>query len=282
MSDAVGVLSNPATGLVDRAEPADAAGRICAVLGVRIADLSKPDAIARLDRMLARHDHRARSIFFVNAHTLNLTVDDPRFREVLNSADLVLNDGTGVRWAARQRGIRLQDNLCGTDFVPDFLAATSQRGYRYYLLGADPASVRRAAQTAQERFPGWTLAGYHHGYINEAQSAAVVQRINASGAHLLLVGMGNPLQERWIHRHQPALRVPLCIGVGGLFDHWSGDVPRAPAWVRRLGYEWLHKLLHQREKWRRYLIGNPKFLLRITAAWHSDRQMIEAANAPRD
>jgi N-acetylglucosaminyldiphosphoundecaprenol N-acetyl-beta-D-mannosaminyltransferase len=180
------------------------------------------------------------------------------------------------------RGIRLRDNLVGTDLVPELFAATAGQGRRYYLVGADPDTIRRAAQTAQEQFPGWTLAGYHHGYINEAQSAAVVGRVNASGAEVLLVGMGNPLQERWIHRHEHALRVGVCIGVGGLFDHWAGNIRRAPRWVRWLGYEWVQLLLQQPKKWRRYLLGNPKFLLRITAAWRSDRRQIKAALSPRD
>ena len=75
--------------------------------------------------------------------------------------------------------------------------------------------------------------------------------------------MGNPLQEQWIHDHRAALRVPVSIGVGGLFDHWGGNLRRAPLWVRRLGFEWLQILLQQPgRKWRRYLLGNPKFLAR--------------------
>jgi N-acetylglucosaminyldiphosphoundecaprenol N-acetyl-beta-D-mannosaminyltransferase len=85
---------------------------------------------------------------------------------------------------------------------------------------------------------------------------------------LLLVGMGNPLQEQWIDRNLTRLHVPLCMGTGGLFDHWAGNIKRAPRWVRRLGCEWLQLLLQQPHKWRRYLLGNPAFLYRM-AAWRN-------------
>jgi N-acetylglucosaminyldiphosphoundecaprenol N-acetyl-beta-D-mannosaminyltransferase len=182
----------------------------------------------------------------------------------LNSAFRVFGDGTGVRWAARAQGIRLYDNLVGTDLVPEFFAATAGEGFRYFLLGATASTIQRAAATAENRFPGWELAGCHHGYVQEDSAAKeVIEQINASGADVLLVGMGNPLQEMWIHRHLNELRVPLAIGVGGLFDHWAGNIQRAPKWVRKLGYEWLQLLLQQPHKWRRYLLGNPKFVYRM-------------------
>ena len=114
---------------------------------------------------------------------------------------------------------------------------------------------------ARRLFPGWEQAGHHHGYLTtpELNEAAIAQ-INASRSDLLLVGMGNPLQENWIHRHRDRLQVRLAMGTGGLFTYWSGDLTRAPAWVRRLGYEWAHILVSQPHKARRYILGNPLFL----------------------
>ncbi len=238
--------------------------------------MSKRDAIAHIDRLLTQRDGRTHSIYIVNAHTLNLATDDSTFRDVLNSAGTVFGDGTGVRRAGRQRGIRLRDNLVGTDLVPELFAATAGQGRRYYLVGADPDTIRRAAPTRTSDSPAGPWPATITGYINAAQTAAVVQRVNASGADVLLVGMGNPLQERWIHRHEHALRVSVCIGVGGLFDHLAGNIRRAPRWVRWLGCEWVQLLLQQPKKWRRYLIGNPRFLLRITTAWRSDLKQIKA------
>jgi hypothetical protein len=102
------------------------------------------------------------------------------------------------------------------------------------------------------------MAGCHHGFLwdqGPEASAEVVRQINASGADMLLVGMGNPKQEQWIARHLHQLEVPLCMGTGGLFDYWVGDLVRAPAWVRAIGYEWLHLLIRQPHKARRYLLA---------------------------
>jgi N-acetylglucosaminyldiphosphoundecaprenol N-acetyl-beta-D-mannosaminyltransferase len=121
-------------------------------------------------------------------------------------------------------------------------------------------------------FPGWVQAGYHHGYLNdETTTAAAIEQINAAGPDVLLVGMGNPIQEQWIGQHLPRLKVPVCMGIGGLFDFWAGTVSRAPAWLRRLGHEWIWRLCQQpRLKARRYLVGNPLFLARVARErWRS-------------
>jgi N-acetylglucosaminyldiphosphoundecaprenol N-acetyl-beta-D-mannosaminyltransferase len=236
-----------------------------AVLGVDILHATRQQAIGLVEEAIARRDGRAASVFFVNAHALNLAAADPAYRQTLNAADFILADGTGVRWAARLQGIRGLENLNGTDFVPALHAATASRGYSYYLLGADARTITRAADYARRTFPGWTQVGHHHGYLlDEAVEQSVIEQISAARPDLLLVGMGNPTQEYWIHRHGPRLNVGVCMGVGGLFDFWAANVSRAPLWLRRLGHEWLWRLAQQpSHKLRRYLIGNPLFLARV-------------------
>jgi N-acetylglucosaminyldiphosphoundecaprenol N-acetyl-beta-D-mannosaminyltransferase len=144
------------------------------------------------------------------------------------------------------------------------LAATGDRSHSYFLLGGQPSIIERAAEVAAKTFPGWEQSGFHHGHLNDPHLAAsVIRQINRARPDVLLVGMGNPLQERWIHEHRGQLDVPLCIGVGGLFHYWAGDLRRSPRWLRRLGAEWLGILLQQPHKARRYLLGNPLFLWRI-------------------
>ncbi|MEW6070970.1 MAG: WecB/TagA/CpsF family glycosyltransferase [Planctomycetota bacterium] len=240
------------------------------ILGVRILNLTIPEALARMEEWIRDPARPTRRLYIVNTHSLNLAADEPETRALFNSADAVFGDGTGVRWAARLQGVRIRDNLNGTDLVPLLLEATAGRGHRYFLLGADPATIERAAAWARERFAGWELAGFHAGYLTPAQSAAAVEEINAARPDLLLVGMGQPRQERWLFAARAALQVPLCIGVGGLFDHWGGNLRRASPVVRRLGFEWLQLLVQQPHKSRRYLLGNPKFLLRV--AWRARRR----------
>ena len=234
------------------------------ILGVKISNATTEEAITLIERLANGGTERTHPIYIVNAHTLNLAVEQPDYHAALTSAYCVFGDGTGVRWAARQRRVQMQDNLVGTDLVPAIFIATAGCGYRYFLLGADSDSIERAARYCQTFYPGWELAGYSHGYLDGEASHRVIATINAAQPHLLLVGMGNPKQEQWIHRYHDQLRVPVALGVGGLFDHWAGNLNRAPQWVRKMGYEWLQLLLQQPHKWRRYLLGNPKFLYRTT------------------
>ena len=234
------------------------------VLGVRIFNVTRRRAIQRLHEILRRRTGPARSVIFVSAHTLNLAAADRAYRRVLNAADFVFVDGTGVRWAARLQGIRILDNLVGTDFTPALFHATAGRGYSYFLLGADPQTIA-AADHARRAFPGWTEAGFHHGYLSDEQlTSAAIAQINRARPDVLLVGMGNPIQEQWIHRHRHRFDVSIAMGIGGLFDYWAGNVSRAPRWLRSLGHEWLWRLFQEpRLKARRYLVGNPLFLARV-------------------
>ncbi len=242
------------------------------ILGVRISNVSRMEAVELIEKLI-KDRQTTQSIFIANAHTLNLATEDLSYRSVLNSASRVFADGTGARWAARLRGVRLKDNLVGTDLIPMLFQASAGRGYRYFLLGADADTVKRAALECARSYPGWELAGFHHGYFETEGTARVIDQINAVRPDLLLVAMGNPRQECWINVHQAHLRVPVCIGVGGLFDHWAGNLKRAPTWVRTHGFEWFQILIQQPHKWRRYILGNPKFLLRIVRELLRDRRL---------
>jgi len=232
------------------------------VCGVRIENLTTSEACARMRALIEQGASRARALYIVNAHTINLACGLPSFRDVLNDGDAVFGDGTGIRWAARIKGVRMRDNLVGTDLVPSFMTATMSEGYRYYLLGGREPVVQAAANHVAATYRV-AMVGYTHGHFGAHENAAVVERINASGADVLLVAMGNPVQEQWIHDNRAALRVRLCAGIGGLVDHWGGDLHRAPRWIRARGLEWVHIMLQQPHKWRRYVLGNPRFLLRV-------------------
>jgi N-acetylglucosaminyldiphosphoundecaprenol N-acetyl-beta-D-mannosaminyltransferase len=242
------------------------------VLGVRIHNVAQHAAITGLEEVISLHVDRPTTAFFVNAHTLNLAATDPSYRAILNAGDLVFADGTGVRWAARLQGVRVAENLTGTDLVPAWFQSTLDRGHSCFLLGGDPLTIELAADFARRTFPGWRLAGYHDGYLtDDVMDGVVLDMINSAKPDVLLVGMGNPLQEKWIHRNLSELRVPLCMGVGGLFDYWAGNVSRSPSWLRWLGHEWLWRLTQEPGRLaRRYLVGNPAFLGRVLCErWRS-------------
>jgi len=260
---------HPGTGDNNSHAPASAADtlppcRVVDVLGVQITDTTMDVALSTLESLIRDYDGSARSVYFVNAHTLNQSRSRKGYRDVLNSADLVYGDGTGVRWAARAQGIRLYDNVNGTDLTPALFQRRSERARSYFLLGATPESIERAAHKAKELFPAWTQVGYHHGYLkDDVLTAETIDTINDAAPDVLLVGMGNPLQEEWINEHLHELKVPVCMAIGGLFDYWADNINRAPVWMRKLGMEWLGLLLQQPKKAGRYLLGNPLFLARV-------------------
>jgi beta-1,4-glucosyltransferase len=171
---------------------------------------------------------------------------------------LIANDGVGLEIAARlihRRGF--PDNLNGTDFIPPLLAAARTP---VFLLGGRPGVAGRAA-TRLAAVHGVAVAGTCDGYGGMADSAALVAAINASGARIVVVALGNPLQERWILDHRAALAPRLLIGAGALLDFLAGDVARAPAWVRRLRLEWLYRLSQEpRRLARRYTVDILTFL----------------------
>jgi N-acetylglucosaminyldiphosphoundecaprenol N-acetyl-beta-D-mannosaminyltransferase len=234
------------------------------LLGVRFHGLTKSEALAMMEKAFGRGE--ARKVYIVNAHTLNLAWENPDYRSILNQADLLLNDGTGVQIVSRMAGRPFLDNLVGTDLTPLLCQRAVAKGVSVFLLGGIPGLAERAGECLQRIVPGLRMAGTHHGYFASSEEQSVREEINRSGAGMLLVAFGNPLQETWIHQNADKLRCDLCIGVGGLVDHLGGRLQRAPRWVRKAGIEWVHIMLKQPHKWRRYLLGNPLFLYRAIRA----------------
>jgi N-acetylglucosaminyldiphosphoundecaprenol N-acetyl-beta-D-mannosaminyltransferase len=262
-----------------RYHPRDCSADSVSIFSNTIANLTEPAAIHQLEQ--AMQAKKSRKIYIVNAHTLNIAASNQTYAAVLRRADLMVSDGTGVRLAARLRGVKMKANLNGTDLMPAFLGATAGRRYRCFLLGADADTIERAADYFRRNFAGWTLAGYHHGYLTAGTVGPVIAEINRAEPDLLLVGMGNPLQEAWIDAHAASLRVGICIGTGGMFDHWAGNLRRAAPWVRSLGCEWVQLLLQQPHKARRYLIGNPRFVGRMLRSMADDRRLSAMTDARR-
>ncbi|RVC37758.1 WecB/TagA/CpsF family glycosyltransferase [Mesorhizobium sp. M7A.F.Ca.CA.004.04.2.1] len=235
--------------------------KLMTILGIPVVAVRWNDAIALLNRLIA--ERRFTKVSFLNAHNANIAYTDPVFAGALDDF-LILPDGIGIDLAARLLyGAPFPDNLNGTDFVPAFLQA-STTPLTVGLLGAtrvnaEAASVKLAALAVQHRF-----VAIHDGYFPASQEQEIVDRIAALRPDVLLVAMGVPRQELWIERHIDARHCTLPIAVGALLDFLSGAVPRAPLWMRRLRLEWLFRLAVEPSRlWRRYVVGNPLFLLRV-------------------
>jgi N-acetylglucosaminyldiphosphoundecaprenol N-acetyl-beta-D-mannosaminyltransferase len=233
------------------------------LVGLHFYRLCSNEVFKIFDRYI--HEGGTHCIFIANAHTLNLAYEDPVYRQILNSADLLLNDGTGIRWAGRLFGNEFKENLVGTDLIPNYFRHRKGQKIKIYLLGGFKNVVSEAARRIAVQFPSIVVAGFHDGYFRENENSEIIREINEKHPHILLVGFGNPKQEIWISENAHELNVPICIGIGGLIDHFGGKLKRAPIWMRKLGIEWVQLLFQQpRLKWKRYIIGNPMFVIRIT------------------
>lgn len=231
------------------------------VLGVTVARLDPEAALSEIERLYEKGE--AASVVHVNAHTLNLAAEDPSYRAILNRAHLVLNDGKGIMLAARLQGSGFPADLNGNFFSPRLLTLAASRGWPVYFLGAAPGVAAAAANRLTGRIPALKVVGVRDGLFGRDRDAEVAEGVRAAGADLVLVALGNPLQERWLDRWLPVTGARIGTGVGAFFDFQAGAVQRAPGWMNRLGLEWAHRLaLEPRRMWRRYLIGNPLFVVR--------------------
>jgi exopolysaccharide biosynthesis WecB/TagA/CpsF family protein len=230
------------------------------IFGMDVAVLTNEAAAALLERCIC--EQTPVRLAFVNANLANLVYEDVKLRIMLLDF-LLLNDGAGVNLASRLLYCKpFPANLNGTDFTPFFLDHC-RTPLSVFLLGAKKGVIVRAAECFTRRWPQHNLVGYKDGFFKEADEELVIEMIRASKPNLLLVGMGNGLQERWVNRLVPEV-TSSAWGVGALFDFLAGEVQRAPMWMRRLRIEWVYRLwLEPRRMWSRYILGNPKFVIRV-------------------
>lgn len=233
------------------------------LLDVDFLSISMPEALDLIRSVI--EEDRKEPVSFVNADCLNISSQDQEYQDILGSQSLVFPDGAGVNIACRMIGERLTANLNGTDLLPELWRMAASEGFSFYLLGAEPGVAERMRDNLEDWYPGIKVIGQHHGYFDhEQESETIIKQINVVRPNILLVAFGAPAQEKWIHDHGRDIDSNVLIGVGGLFDFYSGDKARAPMWMRSAGLEWMHRMyLDPARLWRRYMIGNPLFLYRI-------------------
>jgi N-acetylglucosaminyldiphosphoundecaprenol N-acetyl-beta-D-mannosaminyltransferase len=222
------------------------------VLGVRIDDVTYPESLDLLRQALATR--RPLVVTTPNPEIVMAARRDPTFQAVLNRSGLNIPDGVGLLLAARLAGDRLRQHVQGTDLVLMQASISAREGHRWFLLGGWGNVAERAARALAEQFPGLEVAGAAAGDPHPEHDPRTRALIQAAGpVDVLLVAYGAPRQEHWLDRNLTPLGVPVGIGVGGVFNYLTGDAPRAPVWVRRVHFEWLHRLLTQPWRWRRQL-----------------------------
>jgi exopolysaccharide biosynthesis WecB/TagA/CpsF family protein/anti-anti-sigma factor len=255
------------------------------ILGIPVDNFDMVETVDRIFDLIeaSRRDGKARQVatvnvdFVVNTLTWRLSrFRHPELIDILRRADLVTPDGMPIIWTSRMLGTPLKERVTGADLVLRLAEAAACRGKSIYFLGGKGDVGQKAAKKLQEQFPGLRVAGTDSPFVRiegealegeTAKDQEVVERINRSGADILLIGFGNPKQEVWFERNRSRLQVPVSIGIGGTYEFIVGSVARAPQWMQKTGLEWIFRITQDPKRlWKRYFVGFFKFGLMILPA----------------
>ncbi len=244
------------------------------LFGIKFQNMTMAEAVERIAGHIVRQEKK--KIFFVNPDCFNKTFSDKGYFELLHKADYIFPDGIGVHLACKMIDNPLKENINGTDMLPFLCRMALQRGFSFYLVGGKPGIAAGMKAKLEKDYPGIRIAGEQHGYFDrEKDSAAVLSKINEQQPDILLVAFGVPVQETWIEDNFGKINCRIAMGVGGLFDFYSGNIKRAPTWMREIGMEWFYRfLMEPKRMFKRYFIGNPVFIFRVLR-WKSQKDKKE-------
>ena len=245
------------------------------MLGCRVDAVGRDAAVAQIAALA--NAGGAALVVTLGVEMVMAAQRDLEFRRIVNGAALVTCDTVGLILASRLRGGPLRERVTGVELVDALAARSAARGdVRLYLLGGSGDTAQRAADAWRRAYPGVAIAGARDGYFRPDENDAVAAAIRASGANVLLAGLGSPKQEQWLVRYLGATGCGVGIGIGGSLDIYAGNVARAPAFFRRTGLEWAYRLAKEPRRWRRQL-ALPRFALAVLGEALSRRK---AGNTP--
>ncbi|HUS14108.1 MAG TPA: WecB/TagA/CpsF family glycosyltransferase [Chloroflexia bacterium] len=264
------------------AQPPASYTRDCTdIMGVLIDRTNRAQVLRQIDTFV--RSGSPHQIVTVNVDFLNIAHQDHSFVRLLNDAAVSVPDGMPLLWVSRVVGQRLPERITGTDLLCGCAELAAREGYRMFLLGAAPGVADHAAQVLTTRYPGLQIVGTYsppeQGDFDADENARIVEVVRAARPDMLFVALGTPKQEKWIYTNLQDLGVPVCIGVGGVFNFITGRIQRAPEAMQRAGMEWLFRLcLEPRRLWRRYLIDDTKALYR--AMHYATRKRVRGLPGP--
>lgn len=207
--------------------------------------------------------------YAINADSMLTYWKDKEYQKIINEQqNIVYVDGMGVIYA--QKLLKLpyaQERIATTDLFPALVKDLNlhHSELRIFLLGGKEDTAERVRNNFKEQYHNVQIVGTHHGYFNKRdESDHIIDQINSLDVHILFVGFGNPVQEKWVHKYFDALQVDAIITCGGLFDYYSNNVKRAPLVWQKAGFEWLYRLIQEpRRLYRRYVYGNINYLMKV-------------------
>ncbi len=230
------------------------------ILNVLIDKISMFNTLTFIEQLIK--DNCKSHIVPINPELIMQAQKNEKFKDVLNSAKLRLPDGIGIIFASRIIGNPIEERVAGVDTVYELASLAALNGWRIFLLGAAPGVAEKAALKLMEKYPNLKIAGTYAGSPHPNEEKDICDKINKTNADILLVAYGSPKQDLWIARNLDKLNIKIAMGVGGTFDFIAGVAKRAPVWIRRIGLEWLYRLIREPYRWRR-MLALPKFAIKV-------------------
>ncbi len=225
--------------------------RLTEILGVPIDAVSFNEALSITLSFLS--DGKKHMLFTPNPEFVLLAQKDSEFLHILKQADLVVPDGIGIVYASKLTDVKLSERVAGYDLVQAVFENIAKTDKTVYFLGAAPGVAELASKEMTKKYPGLRVVGFHDGYFKDSEP--IIKEINQVSPDILLVGLGAPKQEKWIHENLDRINAKLFVGVGGSFDGMSGKVVRAPKFYQKAGLEWLYRLMKEPKR-----ISRQKFI----------------------
>ncbi len=228
------------------------------IMGVPVDNVTMDKAVDRVISFLS--EDKVHSVYTPNAEIMMAAQRDANLKNILMTADLLVADGAGVVLASKILGCNLPERVAGFDLINRVFSLSGKKKFKLFLFGGKPEVAEQAGHKITSLYPGVEIAGCRNGYFSKENEPEIINQINSSGANILLVALGAPKQELWIHEHKNLLTTSVCIGVGGSLDVFAGTAKRAPVFFQKNGLEWLYRLY--KEPWRyKRMLDLPRFTL---------------------
>lgn len=198
----------------------------------------------------------------VNAGKIVAMQKDLQLRQSVNESDLINADGQAVVWASKVLGKPLKERVAGIDLMTSLVELAHDKNYKVFFFGAQEEVVKKVVDIYSDQYSPNIIAGYRNGYFSKEEEQVIAKEISESGAHILFVAISSPTKENFLYENKALLqKVNFVMGVGGSFDVVAGKVKRAPVWMQRVGLEWFYRFAQEPKRmWKRYLVGNSKFI----------------------
>ncbi|WP_098749215.1 WecB/TagA/CpsF family glycosyltransferase [Paenibacillus sp. EZ-K15] len=230
------------------------------VFEIPFSKLSMKDTVKFLtEAVQSRQPHH---VITANPIMVMTAVNHPEYKQMMQNAEIIVPDGTGIVWAASVGGEPLEGRVTGFELLHELLKVGETYRWKFFLLGTTSEVIQEAAERLQMQYPAAIICGYRDGFFGPDEDAAVIEQIRAASPDILFVARGADTQEPWIAQHKQSLQVPVVMGVGGSFDIISGKLKRAPKVFQKLRLEWFYRLLKEPTRYKR-MLALPKFVVKV-------------------